>query len=56
MPPANLRTGPESWDHSYYALVWHTLHWQPILYQLRSLPDALSNSLDHVTSKSGPLG
>ena len=45
---------PKVWDHSYYALVWHTLHWQQILYQLRLLPRAFSNSLDHVTSATGP--
>ena len=42
------------WDHSYYALVWHTLHWQQILYQLRLLPHAFRNSLSHVTSPLGP--
>jgi hypothetical protein len=46
--------GPTNWDHSYYALIWHTRHWQPILYQLRQLPDALTNSLSHVTSRLGP--
>jgi len=45
---------PKSWDHSYYALIWHTEHWQPILYQLRHLWDALQNSLSHVTSPLGP--
>ena len=44
------------WDHSYYALVWHTLHFQPILYQLRHLPDAFSNSFDYVTTRVGPPG
>ena len=53
MPPPTIQ-GPKVWDHSYYALVWHTWHWQPILYQLRSLPHALSNSFDHVTSPLGP--
>ena len=53
MPPPTI-LGPKVWDHSYYALVWHTWHWQPILYQLRSLPNALSNSCDHVTSPLGP--
>ncbi len=47
--------GPPNWDHSYYALVWHTLHWQPILYQLRELPHAIANSFDHVTSAKGPV-
>ena len=53
MPPPTVQ-GPPVWDHSYYALVWHTLHWQQILYQLRLLPDALSNSFTHVTNKTGP--
>jgi hypothetical protein len=53
MPPPTVQ-GPPVWDHSYYALVWHTLHWQQILYQLRLLPDALSNSFTHVTTKTGP--
>jgi hypothetical protein len=52
MPSGPL--GPQVWDHSYYALVWHTLHWQQILYQLRLLPHAFSNSLSHVTSPQGP--
>ena len=52
MPSGPL--GPRVWDHSYYALVWHTLHWQQILYQLRLLPHAFSNSLSHVTSPLGP--
>jgi hypothetical protein len=55
MPPPSGR-GPRVWDHSYYALVWHTLHFQPILYQLRHLPDALSNSFDYVTTRVGPPG
>ena len=55
MPPPSGR-GPRNWDHSYYALVWHTLHFQPILYQLRHLPDAFSNSFDHVTTRFGPPG
>ena len=37
MPPPSGQS-PRNWDHSYYALVWHTLHWQQILYQLRLLP------------------
>ncbi|MDQ1509629.1 MAG: hypothetical protein QOG50_1473 [Actinomycetota bacterium] len=53
MPPPTIK-GPPVWDHSYYALVWHTLHWQPILYHLRSLPHALANTLDHVTNVNGP--
>ena len=52
MPSGPL--GPQVWDHSYYALVWHTLHWQQILYQLRLLPHTFSNSLSHVTSPLGP--
>jgi hypothetical protein len=55
MPPPSGR-GPRVWDHSYYALVWHTLHFQPILYQLRHLPDAFSNSFDYVTTRVGPPG
>ena len=54
MPPPTVK-GPPDWDHSYYALLWHTLHWQPILYNLRSLPDALSHTLNHVTYRSGPI-
>jgi hypothetical protein len=53
MPPPTIK-GPPDWDHSYYALAWHTLHWQPILYQLRSLPNAFSNTIDHVTNRLGP--
>jgi MFS family permease len=53
MPPPSVQ-GPPVWDHSYYALIWHTLHWQPILYHLRSLPHALSNTLNHVTNVHGP--
>jgi hypothetical protein len=53
MPPNSVQ-GPTNWDHSYYALIWHTRHWQPILYQLGQLPDALTNSLSHVTSPLGP--
>src|SRR5207249_9123608 len=40
MPPPNVIQGPTDWDHSYYALIWHTVHWQPILYQLRHLWEA----------------
>jgi hypothetical protein len=54
MPPPT-RQGPPVWDHSYYALVWHTLHWQQILYQVRLLPKAFSNSLNHITSPFGPV-
>ncbi len=54
MPPPT-RLGPPDWDHSYYALIWHTEHWQPILYQLRRLPKVFSNSVDHVTSPFGPV-
>jgi len=43
-----------NWDHSYLALIWHTLHWQQILYQVRLLPKAFVNSLRHVTSPRGP--
>jgi len=46
--------GPTNWDHSYYALIWHTRHWQPIGYQVRHLWDALTNSLSHVTTPLGP--
>lgn len=53
MPPPTV-LGPPVWDHSYYALIWHTYHWQPILYQLRLLPKALTNSMNHVTSAHGP--
>ncbi len=55
MPPPTP-AGPKVWDHSYYALVWHTAHWQQIGYQLRLLPDAWTNSLKHVTSPLGPTG
>jgi hypothetical protein len=55
MPPASP-AGPPVWDHSYYALVWHTAHWQQIGYQLRLLSDAWTNSLKHVTSPLGPTG
>ena len=37
MPPPTV-LGPPVWDHSYYALIWHTWHWQPIVYQLRLVP------------------
>ena len=53
MPPASI-SGPPNWDHSYYALIWHTLHWQQVLYQLRLLPHAVANSLNHVTNRFGP--
>ena len=53
MPPPTIQ-GPPNWDHSYYALIWHTWHWQPILYHLRHLPDAFSNTADHVTNALGP--
>jgi hypothetical protein len=53
MPPPTVK-GPPVWDHSYYALIWHTLHWQQILYHLRSIPDAISNTFDHVTNRGGP--
>jgi hypothetical protein len=53
MPPPSPQ-GPKIWDHSYYALIWHTEHWQPILYQVRHLWDAFTNSLSHVTSPLGP--
>jgi len=53
MPPPSIQ-GPKYWDHSYYALIWHTWHWQPINYQVRHLWDALTNSLSHVTSPHGP--
>ena len=55
MPPPSP-AGPAVWDHSYYALVWHTAHWQQIGYQLRLLSDAWSNSLKHVTNPAGPTG
>ena len=35
--------------------IWHTRHWQQILYQLRHLPARLSNTLDHVTTPLGPI-
>jgi hypothetical protein len=54
MPPPSIK-GPPDWDHSYYALVWHTWHWQQILYHLRELPHAFSNTLDNVTWKTGPI-
>jgi len=54
MPPPNRVLGPTNWDHSYYALIWHTRHWQPIGYQVRHLWDALINSLSHVTTPLGP--
>jgi hypothetical protein len=54
MPPKNVIKGPPDWDHSYYALIWHTLHWQQILYQLRLLPQTVGNSLEHVTNPHGP--
>jgi hypothetical protein len=53
MPPPTIK-GPPDWDHSYYALIWHTWHWQPILYHLRSLPGAISHTFDHVTNRFGP--
>jgi len=53
MPPGNV-LGPPVWDHSYYALIWHTWHWQQIGYQLRLLPHAFTNSLSHVTNPKGP--
>ena len=53
MPPPTVQ-GPPNWDHSYYTLVWHTLHWQQILYQLRLLPHAFANTLNHVTNPHGP--
>jgi hypothetical protein len=34
----------QDWDHSHYALMWHTLHWQPILWQLRLLPHTVANT------------
>jgi len=54
MPP-ETRFGPKRWDHSYYALIWHTAHWQQILYQLRLLPKTISHSFDHVTRPLGPV-
>jgi hypothetical protein len=51
--PVPSDRGP-TWDHSYLALIWHTLHWQQILYQLRLLPNAFVNSVRHVTSPVGP--
>lgn len=53
MPPPTV-LGPPVWDHSYYTLIWHTLHWQQMLYVLRSLPDTLANSFHHVTNPHGP--
>jgi hypothetical protein len=37
---------PPVWDHSYYALTWHTWRFQPILWQLRHLPRAFANTID----------
>jgi hypothetical protein len=37
---------PRVWDHSYYALTWHTWHFQPILWQLRHLPRTFANTID----------
>ena len=54
MPPPTIK-GPPDWDHSYYALIWHTWHWQQILYHLRELPHTFSNTLDHVTRRRGPI-
>jgi hypothetical protein len=54
MPPPTIK-GPTDWDHSYYALIWHTWHWQQILYHLRELPHVFSNTLNNVTWKTGPI-
>jgi hypothetical protein len=46
MPPDRPSGGPTNWDHSYYALIWHTRRFQPILWQLRRLPRTISNTID----------
>jgi hypothetical protein len=43
-PPPTVH-GPKNWDHSYYALVWHTWRWQPIRYQLAQLPHVFMNTI-----------
>jgi hypothetical protein len=46
MPPDRPSGGPTNWDHSYYALVWHTWRFQPIAWQLRHIPRTIANTID----------
>jgi hypothetical protein len=51
MPSGNPLHGPPVWDHSYYALIWHTWHWQPILFQIGLIPHAIGNTFWHAASR-----
>ncbi len=47
--PAALKVRPFTfgkfnWDHSHYALIWHSFRFQQIVYTLRLLPHALANT------------
>jgi hypothetical protein len=46
MPPDRASGGPTNWDHSYYALIWHTRRFQPILWHLRHIPRTIANTID----------
>jgi hypothetical protein len=50
MPPDRPSGGPSNWDHSYYALIWHTRRFQPILWHLRHLRRTIENTI-HSTGK-----
>jgi hypothetical protein len=46
MPPDRPSGGPTNWDHSYYALIWHTWRFNPIVWHMRRIPKTLANTID----------
>jgi hypothetical protein len=50
-PPDRPSGGPTNWDDSYYALIWHTWRFNPIVWHLRRVPKTLANTI----SGSGQL-
>jgi hypothetical protein len=46
MPPDRPSGGPTNWDHSYYALIWHTWRFNPIVWHVRRIPKTLANTVD----------
>jgi hypothetical protein len=46
MPPDRPSGGPTDWDHSYYALIWHTWRFQPIRWHLARIPRMFANTRD----------
>jgi hypothetical protein len=55
MPPDRPAGGPSDWDHSYYALIWHTRRFQPILWHLHRIPRAFANALNGSNPRVRPM-